>query len=45
MELLPCDMHIDTKLGSIGGDPSARQDLETMIGGLEYRAVMDGIRN
>lgn len=44
MELLPCDMYIDTVLGGIGGEPSTGQYLETVFESPEYRAVMDGFR-
>lgn len=44
MKLLPCDMYIDSSLGHLGRDFSSYAELESLMDGVEYQAVVDGIR-
>ena len=43
MELLPCDMYINTKLGRLGKEFSSHKELESWMQSPVFRTTMDGI--
>lgn len=44
MELLPCDMYIDQKMGQLGTDFSSHHEFEELIERPDYRHMMEALR-